>query len=189
MTVAEKTHQDVMTLYNIRHSLYSTLSYQQIVLHIQSILANLWDSLYYIREVAIHTMDYTDAATTGILSPHVLPIEDLREMLSHIEETRSSIMHLPISPEDALHFYRYLSIHVLIADEQFLLLIDVPIQDHAQQLKIYEVFNLAIPHGNFSAHYTIHNKYLGIMHDETKEVGISEDQPKYAKRPTDNFAV
>ena len=32
------------------------------------------------REVTIHTMDYVDAATTGILSPHVLPVEDLRKM-------------------------------------------------------------------------------------------------------------
>ena len=42
------------------------------------------------REVAIHTMDYIDAVTTGILSPHVVPMEDLREMLSHIEETLPS---------------------------------------------------------------------------------------------------
>ena len=76
-------------------------------------------------------MDYIEAATTGILSPHVLPVEDLREMLSHIEETLPSTMHLPISSEDALHFYRYLHTHILIADEQFLLLINVPIQDHA----------------------------------------------------------
>ena len=54
-------------------------------------------------------MDYIDAATTmGILSPHVLPVEDLREMLSNIEEMLPSTMHLPISLEDALHFYRYL---------------------------------------------------------------------------------
>ena len=39
------------------------------------------------REVTIHTMDHIDAATTGILSPHVLPVGNLREMLSHIEET------------------------------------------------------------------------------------------------------
>ena len=58
MSVAEKMHQDVMTLYNITHSLHSSLNYQQIVLHIHSILANLWDSLYYMREVTIHTMDY-----------------------------------------------------------------------------------------------------------------------------------
>ena len=42
-----------------------------------SILTNLRDSLYYMRQVAMHVMDYIDAATTGILSPHVLPVEDL----------------------------------------------------------------------------------------------------------------
>ena len=86
------------------HSLYSSLNYQQIVLHICSILANLRDSLYYMREVTIHTMDYVDAARTGILLPHVIPAKDLREMLSHIEETCPSTMHLPTSSEDALHF-------------------------------------------------------------------------------------
>ena len=146
MSAAEKTHQDVTILYNITHSLYSNLSYQQTVLHICFILANLRDSLYYMREVIIHTMDYIDAATTGILLPHVLPVEDLREMLLHIKETHPSTMHLPISLEGVLHFYRYLCTHVLIADEQFLLLINVPIQDCTQQPEIYEVFNLAIPH-------------------------------------------
>ena len=60
------------------------------------------------QEVTIHTMDYIDAATTGILSPHVLPVHNLREMLKHIEETLPSTMHLPISSEDTLYFYRYL---------------------------------------------------------------------------------
>ena len=91
------------------------------------------------REVALHTMDYIDAATTGILLPHVLSIKDLGELLKHIEETLPSTMHLPISSEDTLHFYRYPHTSILIADEQFLLLTDVPIQDHAQQIKVYEV--------------------------------------------------
>ena len=140
------------------------------------------------REVTIHTMDYIDAATTGVLSPHVLPVEDLREMLSHIEELLPSTMHLPISSEDALHFYRYLHTHILIADEQFLLLIDVQIQDCAQQMEIYEVFNIDISHANCSACYDIQNNYLGIMPDETSAVEISEDQFKKAKRPMENFA-
>ena len=97
----------------------------------------------------MHTMHYIDAATTEILSPHVLPVEDLRKMLLHIEEALPSTMHLPVSSEDTLPFYRYLFTHVLITDKQVLLLINVPIQDHAQQLEIYEVFNLALPHKNF----------------------------------------
>ena len=65
LDTTEKTHQDITTLYNIMHSLYISLSYHQIILHIRTILANLWDSLCYMREIAIHTMDYIDAATTG----------------------------------------------------------------------------------------------------------------------------
>ena len=74
-------------------------------------------------------MDYIDAAMTGTLSVHILPIMDLGKMLSHIEETLPSTLHLPVSSEDTLYFYRYLCTNVLIANKQFLLLIDVPVQD------------------------------------------------------------
>ena len=67
----------------------------------------------------MHTMDYINAAMTGRLLPHVLPIMDLKKMLSHIEETLPPTLHLPVSSEDTLHFYRYLCTHVLIADRQF----------------------------------------------------------------------
>ena len=83
MEAVERTYQDVTTLYNITTSLYTHLYYQQIVLHIHSshpshsILANLRDSLYYMRQMAMHVKDYVNAATTGILLPHVLPVEDL----------------------------------------------------------------------------------------------------------------
>ena len=133
MDAVEKRHQDITTLCNITYSLYNSLCYQQIICYTPNpSWSNLWDSLYYMREVAIWTMDYIDVAPTGILSPHVLPIKDLREMLSYIKEMLPSSMHLTISSEDALHFYRYLCTHVLIADEQFLLMIDVPIWDHVQ---------------------------------------------------------
>ena len=156
----EKTHQDITTLYSIMYSLYNSISYHQLVLHIRSILANLWHSLHFMWEIVLHTMDYINAATTGILSPHILPVQDLRKMLKYIEDTLPSMMHLPISSEYTLHFYRYLFTHILITDEQFLLLVDIPIQDHAQQIEIYEVINLDIPHGNYSLHYDIGNKYL-----------------------------
>ena len=171
MDTVERTHQDITACYNITHSLHTRLSYQQIILHVCIILANLRDSLYYMREFTIHTMDYVDATTTSMFSPHVLPVEDLRRMLLHIEETLPTTMHLPVSSDDTFHFCRYLHTHVLIADEQFLLLINVPIQDCTQQIEIYEVFNLVIPQRNFSAHYNINNRYLGIMYDENQSSG------------------
>ena len=47
----------------------------------------------------MHTMDYIDAATTGTLSPQVLPIMDLKKILSHIEETLPPTLHLPVSSD------------------------------------------------------------------------------------------
>ena len=160
----ERMHQDVNMLYDITSSLYTSMNYQQIVLYICSIMT----------QVTMHAMDCIDTATTGILSPHVLPVADLQKMLLHIEEALPSTMHLPVSSEDTLHFYRYLYTHILITDKQFPLLIDVPIQDHAQQLKIYEIFDLVITHGNLSASYNIESKYLDITYDETKTVEILE---------------
>ena len=108
-------------------------------------------------------MDYIDAATTGTLSPHILAVMDIKKMLLHIEETLPSTLHLSVSSEDTLHFYCYLCTHALITNRLFLLLIDIPIQDHSQQLSIYEIFILDIPHGNFTAHYDISTKYLRNM--------------------------
>ena len=96
MDAVDRTHQDITTLYNITSSLYNSLSYQQIILNIYSMLAKLRDSLYFMTEVTMHTVDYIDAATTRILSPHVLPVEDFRKMLLHIEGALPSTMHLPV---------------------------------------------------------------------------------------------
>ena len=129
MDKVDETSKHVNNLYNLTTSLATSLSYHQLVLYIRSVLANLQDSLSYITTVSTHTMDYLDDATKGTHSPHALPIMDLKRMLPHIEETLPSTLHLPVSSEDTLYFYQYLHTHVLISSKQFLLLIDVPIQD------------------------------------------------------------
>ena len=85
------------------------------------------------------------------LSPHVLPVIDLQKMLQHIADTLPPTLHLPISQEDTLHFYRYLHTHILIENKQYLLLIDIPIQDISCQITIHQILTLDIPHGNYSA--------------------------------------
>ena len=67
-----RRHNDVITLFNITSSIYAHINYQQILLHIHSILANLRDFLSYMRQIAMYAMVYIDAVTTSILSPHVL---------------------------------------------------------------------------------------------------------------------
>ena len=105
MDKVDETVHDVNNLYNLTTSLATSLSYHQLILHIRLVLANLWDSLSYIRTVSMHIMGYINAATTGRLSPHILPITDLKKMLSHIEETLPPMLHLAVSSEDTPHFY------------------------------------------------------------------------------------
>ena len=56
MDKADETVQDVNNLYNLTTSLATSLSYHQLILHIRSVLANLQDSLSYIRTVSMDTM-------------------------------------------------------------------------------------------------------------------------------------
>ena len=121
-------------------------------------------------------MDYINAATSGTLSPHVLPVIDLQKMLQHIADTLPPTLHLPISPEDTLHFYRCLYTHILIENKQFLLLIDVPIQDRSRQITIHQIITLDIPQGNYSACYDVDTKYLGTTKDATMAVELSTTQ-------------
>ena len=133
------------------------------------------------KQLANHIFEYIDTATTGTLTPHLIPVPNLQQMRYQIESELPPYMHLPIPSSDPLHFYRYLRSHVLVEESQFLLLIDVPIQDRAQQIQIYKIINLPVPVGNYSMRYTTDNKYLGITCERTKAMDILEDQFKICK--------
>ena len=183
------TSYDINNLYNLITSLATSINFHQMILHIRSVFANLCDSLNYIPMVSTHTIDYIDAATSGTLSSHVLPVLDLQKMLQHIADTLPPMLHLPISAEDTLNFYSYLHTHVLIGNKQFLLLIDVPIQDRSRQTTIHQILTLDIPQGNYSAHYNVDTKYLGVTKDATMAVELSTTQFQPAKKQMVNSAA
>ena len=72
-------------------------------------------------------------------------------------------------------------------DGQFLLLIGVPIQKRAQQLQLYEVFSLPVPHSNLSADYKVNYKYIGLTYDETKAVAITDLQYRACQHANGQF--
>ena len=183
----DTTTQDINNLYNLTTSLAASITFNQMILHIRSVFANLQDSLHYLCTLSTHTMDYINATTSGILSPHVLPVADLQRMLQHIADTLPPTLHLPISLVDTLHFYRYLCTHILIENKQFLLLINIPIQDRAHQITIHQVFTLDIPHGNYSAHYNINTRYFGVTKDATMGLELSSTQFEICQQANGHF--
>ena len=182
-----KSSEDIRALFDITNQLATQVQVQNIVLHLRAMLANLRDCLHFMKELANHILEYIDTATTGTLTPHLIPVPDLQKMLYQIESELPPNMHLPIPSSDPLHFYRYLQTHVLVEENQFLLLIDIPIQDRAQQIQIYQIINLPVPVGNYSMRYTMDNKYVGVTYDRTKAMDIPEDQLKLCKEANGQF--
>ena len=155
-----KSNEDIRALFNITNQLATQLQVQNIILHLRAMLANLRDCLHFMKQLANHVLEYLDTATTSTLTSHLIPVPDLQQMLYRIESELPPNMHLPIPSSDPLHFYRYLRTHILVEENQFLLLIDVPIQDRAQQIQIYQIINLPVPVGNYSMKYTMQNETL-----------------------------
>ena len=180
-----KSNKDIRALFNITSQLATQVQVQNIILHLRAMLANLRDCLHFMKQLANHLLEYIDTATT--LTPHLIPVPDLQQMLYQIESELPPNMHLPIPSSDPLHFYRYLLTHVLVEENQFLLLIDVPIQDRAQQIQIYQIINLPVPVGNYSMRYTMDTKYLGVTYDRTKAMDIPEEQFKLCKEANGQF--
>ena len=169
----QRSNEDLNRLLNITEVLTQHIRYQQMCIYMHTILAYLRDSLTYMRQVAIRMMDYVNAAMTNILSPDILPMEDLRNMLRHIESKLPLTIHLPISSDDTPYFNWYLNTHELLAG-QFILLKNVTMQNRAQQLQIYEIFNLPALHSNLSAHYEINHRYIRVTYDKTKAVAFTD---------------
>ena len=84
-------------------------------------------------------------------------------------------------------FYRYLCTHILIENKQFLLLINIPIQDRACQITIHQVFTLDIPHGNYSARYDINTRYFGVTKDATMGLELSTMQFQTCQQANGQF--
>ena len=182
-----KSNEDIRALFNITNQLTTQVQVQNIILHLRAMLANLRDCLHFMKQLANHVLEYIDTATTGTLTPHLIPVPDLQQMLYRIESELPPNMHIPIPSSDPLHFYRYLRTHILVEENKFLLLIDIPIQDRAQQIQIYQIISLPVPVGSYSMKYTMETKYLGVTYDRTKAMDIPEEQFKLCKEANGQF--
>ena len=104
MDALQRSDEDLDRLFNITVVLTQHIRYQKMYIYMHTMLAYFRDSLTYMRQVAIHLMDYVDAATTNVLSSDILPVADLKNMLKLIESELPTTMHLPISSVNTLDF-------------------------------------------------------------------------------------
>ena len=116
MDTLQKANQDINILLNGTDVLTQHLRSHQVQTYTCTVFAYLRDCLTYINQVATHTMDYVDTVTTNILSLDIITVEEIKGIIRHIESQFPSLLHLSISSDNTLHFYKYPKTHVLVAE-------------------------------------------------------------------------
>ena len=127
-----KSNEDIRALFNITNQLATQVQVLNIVLHLRAMLTNLRDCLHFMKQLANHVLKYIDTATTGTLTPHLIPVPDLQQMLYWIKSELPPNMHLPIPSSDLLHFYRYLQMDILV-EERPVTLLQIPSDGHLSE--------------------------------------------------------
>ena len=69
-----KSNEDIRALFNITNQLATHVQVQNIMLHLRAMLANLRDCLHFMKQLANQVLEYIDTATTGTLTPHLIPV-------------------------------------------------------------------------------------------------------------------
>ena len=94
------TSQDINNLYNLTTSLAASINFNQMILHIRSVFANLRDSLHYLLTCSLH-IPWNTSMLPPLVYCHHMSYQslDLQKMLQHIADTLPPTLHLPISPE------------------------------------------------------------------------------------------
>ena len=129
MDAMEKTHQDITTLYKYhvfslqQHQLPSNHTTHQI--HLGQPLGFI--TIHVRNSPSHHGLyqcgHYRNTLTTYSTCPGSVENAEVHWGYTLFHDAPANLLL------ETLHFYRYLCTHILITDEQFLLLIDVPIQD------------------------------------------------------------
>ena len=195
MDAVDKMVQDVNKLYNITTSLYTSLSYHQLLLHIRSILANLWDFLILYKN-SFHAYNGLCWCShyQNTFASHLTNCRTLDRCYCTLRKTLSPTMHLPVWSEDTLHFYQ-----IPPCTHAFWLPIDsscyssgVPVQDRMHNnFGVCRIFYFG--HSSCKFHSTMwwHTHQIpwsntGWNYGSRNCHNISSE---HVKKPVDNFAM
>ena len=181
------TSQDINNHYNLTTSLATSINFNQMILHIRSVFANhsWFPPLHLNGFYAYHGIHWCSHLrnTIATCSTHHRFTEDAT---THSWHPTSNTTPTNFTRGHST-FLQYLCTHVLIENKQFLLLIDVPIQDRSCQITIHQILTLDIPHGNYSACYDVNTKYFGITKDGTMAVELSTTQFQACQQANGQF--
>ena len=122
----------------------------------------------------------------GRLTPNIITPKCLQSILIQIQTKLDPTQGLPEDPvENLWKFYEFLTSKTVMQDKRILIVITVPILEHANEYEIYKVINLPLPLRNgkmstvqdgLTAHYSVEAHALAIDRERTKFVMLTDHE-------------
>ena len=142
--------------------------YNIYVASITTAMDSLYDILYTLEDTITQAM-------IGHLSIRMVTPTDLHEILMTIDKRIHDGFELPFDLTDIIVYYRSIKVHLMteeVDNDQLILVLQIPIKDYTNVLKIYKAVPIPIWHEKLKAY--------GSLKLESEYIGISEDNNYYS---------
>ena len=147
----ELHHYNSYTTYTLRDANY--------------ILGRLITGLTAAQKNSENIYSFLRVMSTHKLDPTVIPIPQLKEILSEVEDeiSESPRLALPIPVNTEIEdYYNILRVSTVITEDALIILLSIPLTDVSLQMNLYKAHNLPAVHPtlNYSGTYLLEGEYL-----------------------------
>ena len=123
--------------------------------------------------------NYLASITTHVVTPNLIPPEDLRKVLKSVKTNMKSHprLELPIDPVNGIwDYYNMIKIHPVVFDDYLMIMLEVPLVDKSLKMDVYQVHNLPILHPMLKKtfKYKLESEFIGITNGHTHIALLAE---------------
>ena len=151
--------------------LFATVQFLGSIIQTRHKLAMIRDTVNSLSQNIHHLNTYFRALGSNKLSPEMVPLNDLFELLTDVRQ--DLVGHPKLQLPDLLDvnhlykYYRYMRIEAVLVSDMLLCVLQIPLVDRTKRFQVYKIHNLPLPIPQLKKqlHYVLHHEHLALTTD------------------------
>jgi len=171
----------------LKHQSDFLITYLQLDLMITELRESVEKSMFYMDNVKMQM----DQLSLGHLAPTVLHPNELKEILTEIEDKIPDNLALPAPIEDVWYYYKTLTCVTVIKSSKFITMVNLPLLERSSQYQVYEVHNIPLPYPNsqLSAQYELETSTIAVNKEQTGYLLMTPSDLAKCSRPGSTYCT
>ncbi len=144
-------------------------------------------AMYYLEDIKLQL----NQLALGHLAPSVLEPDDLENILLHIQEQLPDFLMLPKDVNSLWYYYQILTCTMLVKENQYAIVVTLPLLDRNSNYEIYKIHNVPLPHENVDlvAYYELETTNLAVNIEHTNYVLMNDVDMVQCNMPLTHFCA